>query len=70
MGKTNMDQFAAGLVGTRTPYGVAPNAFDSRCFKLCSDSEKLEMLLAIVLCCYAQTTVIVLFGSHLLISDV
>ena len=30
IGKTNMDQFAAGLVGTRTPYGVAPNAFDSR----------------------------------------
>lgn len=29
-GKTNMDQFAAGLVGTRTPYGVAPNAFDDR----------------------------------------
>jgi Asp-tRNA(Asn)/Glu-tRNA(Gln) amidotransferase A subunit family amidase len=29
-GKTNLDQFASGLVGTRTPYGVAPNAFDSR----------------------------------------
>ena len=30
MGKTNMDQFAAGLVGTRTPYGTARNAFDDR----------------------------------------
>ena len=30
VGKTNMDQFAAGLVGTRTPFGIAPNCFDSR----------------------------------------
>ena len=30
VGKTNMDQFAAGLVGTRTPYGVARCAFDDR----------------------------------------
>jgi Amidase len=30
VGKTNMDQFAAGLVGTRTPYGVPRNAFDPR----------------------------------------
>ena len=28
--KTNMDQFAAGLVGTRSPYGTAHNAFDRR----------------------------------------
>jgi allophanate hydrolase len=28
MGKTNLDQFATGLVGTRTPYGVCRNAFD------------------------------------------
>ena len=28
VGKTNMDQFALGLVGTRTPYGVARNPFD------------------------------------------
>jgi allophanate hydrolase len=27
IGKTNMDQFAAGLVGTRSPYGAVPNAF-------------------------------------------
>ena len=28
IGKTNMDQFATGLVGTRSPYGVPENAFD------------------------------------------
>ncbi len=29
IGKTNLDQFATGLVGTRSPYGVARNAFDA-----------------------------------------
>lgn len=28
LGKTNMDQFATGLVGTRSPYGVCASAFD------------------------------------------
>jgi allophanate hydrolase len=28
VGKTNMDQFATGLVGVRTPYGVSRNPFD------------------------------------------
>lgn len=28
LGKTNLDQFATGLVGTRSPYGVVPNVFD------------------------------------------
>jgi allophanate hydrolase len=27
IGKTNLDQFATGLVGTRSPYGEVPNAF-------------------------------------------
>lgn len=27
--KTNLDQFATGLVGTRSPYGVVPNAFSA-----------------------------------------
>lgn len=27
VGKTNLDQFATGLVGTRSPYGVVPNTF-------------------------------------------
>ena len=30
VGKTNMDQFATGLVGTRSPYGAGTNAFDAR----------------------------------------
>ncbi len=30
IGKTNLDQFATGLVGTRSPYGVVRNSFDSR----------------------------------------
>ena len=28
LGKTNLDQFATGLVGTRSPYGACPNHFD------------------------------------------
>jgi allophanate hydrolase len=28
IGKTNLDQFATGLVGTRSPYGAVSNAFD------------------------------------------
>src|SRR5215472_10335875 len=28
IGKTNLDQFATGLVGVRTPYGIARNQFD------------------------------------------
>jgi allophanate hydrolase len=30
VGKTNLDQFATGLVGTRSPYGVPRNPFDGR----------------------------------------
>jgi allophanate hydrolase len=30
IGKTNMDQFATGLVGTRSPYGACANPFDAR----------------------------------------
>ena len=30
IGKTNLDQFATGLVGTRSPYGVPRNPFDPR----------------------------------------
>jgi allophanate hydrolase len=29
-GKTNLDQFACGLNGTRSPWGTVPNAFDDR----------------------------------------
>lgn len=31
IGKTNLDQFATGLVGVRSPYGVAVNPFDPDC---------------------------------------
>ncbi len=30
VGKTNLDQFAAGLAGDRTPYGACRNVFDPR----------------------------------------
>jgi allophanate hydrolase len=30
IGKTNLDQFATGLVGTRSPYGACASAFDAR----------------------------------------
>jgi allophanate hydrolase len=30
LGKTNLDQFATGLVGVRTPYGVGRNLFDAK----------------------------------------
>ena len=30
VGKTNLDQFATGLVGVRSPYGVPRNAFDPK----------------------------------------
>src|SRR5688572_15679502 len=29
IGKTNLDQFATGLVGTRSPYGACHNAFNA-----------------------------------------
>jgi allophanate hydrolase len=30
VGKTNLDQFATGLVGVRSPYGIPPNPFDPK----------------------------------------
>jgi allophanate hydrolase len=30
IGKTNLDQFATGLVGTRSPYGACANSFDAQ----------------------------------------
>jgi len=37
IGKTNLDQFATGLVGTRSPYGAVPNPFDAR--RICGGSS-------------------------------
>src|SRR6202008_1563503 len=30
IGKTNLDQFATGLVGTRSPFGACENSFDPK----------------------------------------
>jgi allophanate hydrolase len=37
VGKTNLDQFACGLNGTRSPYGVVPNTFDPT--RICGGSS-------------------------------
>jgi allophanate hydrolase len=37
VGKTNLDQFATGLVGTRSPYGVVPNPHASE--RVCGGSS-------------------------------
>lgn len=37
IGKTNLDQFATGLVGTRSPHGAVPNPFDAS--RLCGGSS-------------------------------
>lgn len=55
MGKTNLDQFASGLVGTRSPYGVAPNAFDSR-FIPGGSSSGSAALVGAGLVCFALGT--------------
>ena len=38
VGKTNLDQFACGLNGTRSPYGAVPNAFNPNYISGCSSS--------------------------------
>ena len=40
IGKTNLDQFATGLVGVRSPYGVPRNTFMRR-----SDPRRIELRL-------------------------
>jgi len=53
--KANMDQFATGLVGTRSPYGVCHNAFD---FKMLSggSSSGSAVSLALNLCSFSLGT--------------
>ncbi len=55
LGKANMDQFATGLVGTRSPYGVCHNAFD---FKMISggSSSGSAASLALNLCSFSLGT--------------
>ncbi|MGJ7614205.1 MULTISPECIES: allophanate hydrolase [unclassified Variovorax] len=45
-GKTNLDQFACGLNGTRSPYGEVPNAFDARCVSGGSSSGSAYLVAA------------------------
>jgi len=53
--KSNMDQFATGLVGTRSPYGECHNAFD---FKMLSggSSSGSAVSLALNLCSFSLGT--------------
>ncbi|HEJ6968531.1 TPA: allophanate hydrolase [Serratia marcescens] len=44
LGKTNLDQFATGLVGTRSPYGAVVNSFDSRYVSGGSSSGSASMV--------------------------
>lgn len=44
IGKTNLDQFATGLVGTRSPFGAVPNTFDSRYISGGSSSGSASMV--------------------------
>ena len=45
VGKTNLDQFATGLVGTRSPYGEVHNAYDDKMISGGSSSGSAVSLL-------------------------
>ncbi len=55
VGKTNLDQFATGLVGTRSPYGACRNAFDARYISGGSSSGS-ALAVALGLCAFALGT--------------
>ena len=55
LGKSNMDQFATGLVGTRSPYGVCHNAFDFNKISGGSSSGS-AVALALNLCSFSLGT--------------
>jgi len=55
IGKTNMDQFAAGLVGTRSEYGASANAFDPR-YLAGGSSSGAALSVALGLCSFALGT--------------
>lgn len=46
LGKTNMDQLATGLVGTRSPYGVCRNLFDAEYIAGGSSSGSAQVVAA------------------------
>jgi len=57
VGKTNLDQFATGLVGTRSPYGSVPNAFDhSRISGGSSSGSAVAVALGLVHCALGTDT--------------
>jgi len=55
IGKTNLDQFATGLVGVRSPYGIAKNAFDER-YVPGGSSSGSAVAVALGLCSFALGT--------------
>lgn len=55
IGKTNMDQFATGLVGTRSPHGPCHNAFDFKTISGGSSSGSAAAL-ALNLCSFSLGT--------------
>ncbi len=55
LGKTNLDQFATGLVGTRSPYGAPRCVFDERYISGGSSSGS-AVAVAAALCCFALGT--------------
>ena len=55
MGKTNMDQFATGLVGTRSPYGIPRCVFDDE-FISGGSSSGSAVAVAAGLCAFSLGT--------------
>lgn len=55
LGKVNMDQFACGLVGTRSPHGVPKNPYDSA-FIPGGSSSGSAVAVATALCAFALGT--------------
>jgi len=55
IGKANLDQFATGLVGTRSPYGAARNAIDPE-FLPGGSSSGSASAVAAGLCCFSLGT--------------
>ncbi len=55
VGKTNLDQFATGLVGTRSPYGECHNAWQDEMISGGSSSGS-AVGVALGLCCFALGT--------------
>ena len=55
IGKTNLDQFATGLVGTRSPYGACASVFDER-YIAGGSSSGSALAVATGLCAFALGT--------------